>query len=254
MQRTLLALTAAIAFLPAALRAQQPEDTLHVRDGGTRESMTSIDVVPAANAPFSAVVVTDWTRLMPDGSRATMKNHRLIARDSSGRVFQERRYLTPKGDTETTQLSELDFIDPNRHERQICRPALHVCYLTPYNRPVTVALPPAGPLPNDRGKVTREALGQKTIEDVDVVGSREITTLNSGVIGNEKPQPIVKEFWFSPRLSLNVVTKRFDPIASAVQDINVTQINLSEPDPKLFEPPAGYRVIRMDTPQTAAVR
>ncbi len=45
-----------------------------------------------------------------------------------------------------------------------------------------------------------------------------------------------------------MVTKRFNPHASAVQDIELRQVNLSEPDPKLFVPPADYRVIRMNTP------
>ena len=69
------------------------------------ERVQSIDIPPMANAPFSAVVVTEWTRIMPDGSTALMKNHRTVARDSLGRVFQERRYFSPEGDKQMTQLS-----------------------------------------------------------------------------------------------------------------------------------------------------
>jgi hypothetical protein len=79
-----------------------------------------------------------------------------------------------------------------------------------------------------------------------VVGSREVTTLNVGVMGNEKPEPIVKEFWYSPRLGINVITKRFDPRASAIQNFVVGNINLEEPNPRMFEPPAGYRIVPMD--------
>jgi hypothetical protein len=91
--------------------------------------------------------------------------------------------------------------------------------------------------------ITHEALGQKTIEDVDVTGSREITTLPAGQVGNEKPQPIVKEFWYSPRLGINLVTKRFDP-RSGIENFVVDHVSLSEPDPKMFEPPANYQVVR----------
>ena len=79
-----------------------------------------------------------------------------------------------------------------------------------------------------------------------MVGSREVTTLKAGVMGNEKPEPIVKEFWYSPRLGINVITKRFDPRASAMQNFVVGSINLAEPNANLFEPPAGYRIVSME--------
>jgi hypothetical protein len=77
-------------------------------------------------------------------------------------------------------------------------------------------------------------------------GSREVTTLNAGFMGNEKPEPVVKEFWYSPRLGINVITKRFDPRASAVQNFVVGNINQAEPNVRMFEPPPGYRIVQMD--------
>ena len=71
---------------------------VHASDGGTRETLQSIDIVSVPNAPFSATVVTVWTSILPDGSTQTVKNHRTVVRDSSGRVFQERRSFTPNGD------------------------------------------------------------------------------------------------------------------------------------------------------------
>jgi hypothetical protein len=56
----------------------------------------------------------------------------------------------------------------------------------------------------------------------------------------------VKEFWYSPQLGINVSTKRFDPRASAIQDFEVGNISLAEPDAKMFEPPVGFRMVRMD--------
>jgi hypothetical protein len=52
-----------------------------------------------------------------------------------------------------------------------------------YDMPTTVTMPKAGPLPNRMGTVTREELGRKTIDGMDVVGSREVTTLNAGFMG-----------------------------------------------------------------------
>jgi hypothetical protein len=248
---TRLCLSAALlcAVLALPLTAQQVPD--HAPDGGTRERVQSLDIPAIPNAPFSATVVTEWTHIMPDGSKRTTWNHRLVARDSSGRVFQERRYFSPDGQTQTTMISELDYLDPNRHQLFVCFPT-RVCRLYAYNRSFaaptqTTSLPPLVKLPNGT-TIQREDLGRNTIEDIDVLGSREITTIAAGVIGNEKPQPIVKEFWYSPRLQINVVTKRFDPRVSSIQNFNVTQIDRSEPDPKLFEPSAGYRTLDMSQP------
>lgn len=220
--------------------------TAHAPDGGTQERVQSVVIPPIPSAPFTAVVTTEWTRIMPDGSTATTKNHRTVARDSLGRVFQERRYFSPDGDKQMTRLSELDFQDPTLHQMLVCRPDTHVCTMYRYDMPTTVTLPKVGPLPNGMGTLTREELGKKTIDNVEVVGSREVTTLNAGVMGNEKPQPVVKEFWYSPQLGINVITKRFDPRASAVQNFLVGNINLAEPNPRMFEPPAGYRIVPMD--------
>jgi hypothetical protein len=91
--------------------------------------------------------------------------------------------------------------------------------------------------------VENVALGQKTLDDVEATGSREVTTIAAGQIGNPNAEPIVKEFWYSPRLGINLVTKRFDP-RSGIANFVVDHISLSEPDPGMFEPPADYQVVR----------
>jgi hypothetical protein len=229
-------LSVVIAFgffaLGGSLVAQ--DATAHAPDGGTQQRVESVVILPIPSAPFTAVVTTEWTRIMPDGSTGTTKNHRMVARDSLGRVFQERRYFSPDGDKQTTQLSELDYQDPTLHQLMVCRPSTRVCTMYRYDMPMTVTLLKAGPLPNGSGTVTREELGRKTIDGVDVVGSREVTTLNAGFMGNEKPEPVVKEFWYSPRLGINVITKRFDPRASAVQNFVVGNINQAEPNARML--------------------
>jgi len=241
------AATIAFGLLASGLSLMAQEAPIHAPDGGTQQRVESIAIPSTPNAPFSAVVTTVWTKILPDGSTQTIKNHRTVARDSSGRVFQERRFFSPDGDKQVTRLSEVDYQDPNRHETYVCRPDVRVCTVYPFYVPATANLPPARPMPNGAGSVTREDLGQKTVEGLEVLGSREITTINAGVIGNQKAEPIVKEFWYSPRLGINVITKRFDPRASAAQNFDVGSINLAEPDPNLFEPPSDYKVVRMDT-------
>jgi hypothetical protein len=241
------------SFAPQLLSAQQ-QAPVHAPDGGSRERLQSISVLPKAGASFSAVVVTEWTRLLEDGTTTTIKNHRTIARDSTGRIFQERRFFSPTGDKQETPLSNLEYADPTRHEFYDCVPATHVCIVSAYYVPASAPanLPLAVTLPNGAGTITRENLGQKSISDLDAVGSREITTINPGVNGYKVPEPTIKEFWYSPRLEVNLIVKRFEPRGGA-QNITVLNIDLSEPDPKLFTPPPGYRIIHTEPSASSGI-
>jgi hypothetical protein len=216
----------------------------HARDGGTIERIQSIEIPPIPNAPFSAVVVTEWTRIMPDGSTALMKNHRTVARDSLGRVFEERRYFSPDGDKQATMLTETDYEDLTQHQWMRCFVNTRVCSVETYNRPLTASQPRTQN--REESGMKWEDLGQKMVDNLELVGSREVMTIGVGAIGNEKEQPVVKEFWYSPRLKINVTTKRFDPRASTVQNFYVTAINQGEPDAQLFHPPPTFRVVNID--------
>src|ERR1700759_5688775 len=135
-------LVGCLALGGSAVAQDVPE---HAPDGGTVQRIQSIDIPPITNAPFSAVVVTEWTRIMPDGSTALMKNHRTVARDSAGRVFEERRYFAPDGDKQATALSEMDYKDPVTHQWIQCVVNRQVCSVYTYNWAATVsqAKPPA---------------------------------------------------------------------------------------------------------------
>jgi hypothetical protein len=240
-----LAIAISLCFLSISVAQDIPP---HALDGGTREHIDSVTILPAQNAPFSATVVTEWIHILPDGSTQTTKNHRTVARDSSGRVFQERRFFTPDGDRQVTSLSELDYLDPNRGELYVCHPAAHVCTVFVYSMPPSISPPTAGPLPNGRGSVNREDLGRQTIGNLELLGSREVTTINAGVAGNQKAESTVKEFWYSPYLKINVITKRSDPRTSSIQNFEVKDINLNEPDPSTFQPPYDYRLVQAEMP------
>lgn len=222
----------------------------HAPDGGTTQRVQSIDIPTIANAPFSAVVVTEWTKIMPDGSPALIKNHRTVARDSLGRVFEERRYFTPDGDKQVTELLQVDYKDPVLHQWVVCVVNRRVCSAYTYNWAAGVSQPKPATAAQSAANGTKwEDLGKKVIDNVEVVGSQEVMTIPVGTIGNEKAEPVVKEFWYSPRLGINVTTKRFDPRASAVQNFYVTAISQGEPDAQLFHPPADYRIVNMDVLQ-----
>lgn len=231
------------AVLPLA--AQEPIQ--HAPDGGTFERIQSLDIPAIANASFTAVVVTEVTRVLPDGSKQITWNHRNVARDNAGRVFQERRYFAPHGDTQETPLSERDYQDPNLHELVRCFTADRTCRTFSFRQqfvpPSQNASLPASIKLRNGVTIVRESLGHNTIEGLDCIGSRETTTIPAGLIGNEKAESIVKEFWYAPQLGVNVVTKRIDPRISSIQSFTVTQLQLAEPDPSVFAYPANFTLI-----------
>ena len=91
------------------------------------------------------------------------------------------------------------------------------------------------------GETRTESLGVQNIEGVDAEGTRTITTIPAGAIGNERPIEIVYERWYSKELQTIVYSKHSDP-RFGEQTYRLTNINRSEPDPSLFEVPNGYRI------------
>lgn len=227
------------------LMAQVSQDGLHAPSGGTETRVVSIAVPPLPNAPFTATVTTTWVRPLADGSTMTIQNRRTIARDNSGRVFQERRSLYPAGDPNENRIRQLEFGDPSTHVIYLCHPDDRTCEEHNYFPPVSPAqLIPVGPVDDGKAFLTRSDLGRDTVSGVETVGTRETTTISPGTIGNDRAISIVKEFWFSPRLGINVIEKREDPRVGT-QTFTVDPITLGEPDARLFDMPAGYRVVNL---------
>jgi hypothetical protein len=90
-------------------------------------------------------------------------------------------------------------------------------------------------------QVKHEDLGTQTIEGVSAEGKRETVTIPAGQIGNERPIEIITETWSSPELHTIVLRKHSDPRVGETV-FRLTNINRSEPDASLFQPPAGARI------------
>jgi len=88
---------------------------------------------------------------------------------------------------------------------------------------------------------TKEDLGQQVIEGVTAKGTRTTTVIPAGAIGNEQPITVTSEEWFSPDLKVLVMTKHADP-RSGETTYRLTGITRGEPDPSLFDLPAGVTI------------
>jgi hypothetical protein len=88
----------------------------------------------------------------------------------------------------------------------------------------------------------KESLGMKIMEGVGAQGERQTRTIEAGAIGNDRPIQIVSEHWYSPDLQMDVMTRHSDP-RTGEEITRLININRAEPDPSLFQVPAGYQIV-----------
>lgn len=234
--------------------AQTPVQQFYAQDGGTREVLESIVIPPKAQAPFSLLLQTEWVKTLSDGGTITSVNERHIARDSKGRIYQERWFLVPKNGKIESKMTTIQISDPNTHTLYNCfmLEEPHQCVLSTYT-PSTSAIyrfesPSTGTLPNEAGSTIHDNLGKQLLSGVETVGTKDTVIYNPGVFGNDRKMSVEREFWYSTQLGINLLSKRSDP-RFGTQTFTATNLILSEPDAHLFELPAGFTVV--DRRQTA---
>lgn len=245
----------AFSFLVAALSsiapAQAPREQqsapIHQPDGGVRETLESIVVTPVPNAPFSLKLQTEWVRNLGDAGTFTLVNERRIARDGRGRIYEERWLLVPKNGKVQSQMNVVQIADTVKHTLYNCFiDGRHLCHLSYYEDSATlrheVRETRTIALPNDAGFVTHEDLGDGSTEGIETIGTRISTIYNPGVMGNDNKFTVEREYWYSPRLGINLISKISDP-RFGTQTFTATNVDPSEPDPSLFELPKGFSVI-----------
>jgi hypothetical protein len=86
-----------------------------------------------------------------------------------------------------------------------------------------------------------ESLGTKTIEGVQVTGTRNTQTIPTGTIGNDKDLNITRETWYSPELKLVIQSTQSDPRFGQTT-YTLKNIQQGSPDVSLFRVPATYTI------------
>jgi len=234
-----------LLILTASLAVAQPPQQVRRPDGGANGSMESIFIPPKPGAPFSLTLVTDWTRSTGTGGSFTLVNTRRIVRDSKGRIYQERAALVPKNGDVTTFVTTIQITDPDQHTWYNCIVATKVCDLYRYHLSSTDNFKPytgiTGTSPGGKVSHRHEDLGVGSTLGEDTHGYRETTILEPWVVGNDKAMITTREFWYSPRLAVNLISIVDSPL-SGKQVFTAKELSTSEPDPSLFEVPAGYKI------------
>lgn len=242
------------------------------------EIIASSSTKVVKDAPFSAEGISESVQTLQDGNRITRSTTTKMFRDSDGRFRREGAgntnssasallagvYLPNLGFQET-----ISIYDPVEAVRYILTPSTKS--VRRFNNQkvlaeVTVsasgqAASPAVKarvessvagkanvvvLPNFVGGIYSDGktdqLGTKSFEGVAAQGTRTVTTIEAGKIGNERPIEIVDERWYSKELDLIVYSRHYDP-RFGEQIYRLTNISRSEPDRSLFTVPADYKIV-----------
>ena len=203
-------------------------------------------VTPIPNAPLLAVVTTERSQILEDGTTSNQSTLSAIARDTHGKIFNEKRPFLPSSALATPPILSIHIYDPQTRTNTFIDPIHRVVYQSTLNRPPS-ALPPdtgsiplvGNTLPNEYLK--EEDLGRRKMEGVDVHGLRETQTIPAEANGGREIK-VVDEYWYSDELRLNMLVIHKDP-RTGEQTTTVTQVSRSEPDAAIFEIPSGYKLI-----------
>jgi hypothetical protein len=199
---------------------------------------SGIFVTPIPNAPFLAVVTTQGTRILEDGTVLNQRTFSAIARDHQGRIFNEQRPWVAVSDTNDPPILTIHIYDPQTRQNTFLRPQDKTAWQNTVNHPPATRPPalggPAGPY------VKEEDLGTRRMEGVDCHGTRDTQTIPADAIGG-KELKLVDEVWYSDDLRLNMLVIHDDP-RTGEQTTTVTQVNRGEPDPAIFAIPTDYKV------------
>lgn len=228
----------------------------------TGESGGSPKVVKGA--PYSAETMVETTQTLADGTVIHNKQTGAVYRDSEGRTRREQAILmgapvaTNAGSSPRNTLIFVN--DPEAGTNYMLDTNMktaHNLSTPPYYAPADTgngSVRKAGEVMTgvaseavtgtvvtyqlDQPEQTeRVSLGAKTIEGVQVEGTRTVMTIPAGQIGNDRPIQTVIESWYSPQLQTVVYSKTTDPrMGETVYQL--TKIKLSEPEPSLFRLPA----------------
>ncbi len=161
-----------LVLAPFALPAQaQTASQVMAQDGQIHTQIQGITIPAIPNAPFSAKVIVQWDEPLANGATISRQYYTLVARDSQGRVRRETRAFVPAGSIAEPLLRTFYVNDPVSAMHINCILSTKKCGVTDFH--LRAALTQASATSVAAAGVTREDLGQKTINSIPVTGNRE---------------------------------------------------------------------------------
>ena len=217
------------------------------------------------NQPYKAQANTETKRTLADGSHITQSTTAMIARDSEGRTVNAQKVgdsLTITTIFDPVAKTHINYTSDTKIAHVLALP-------TPTALQVPVAMgaafsgsavgPPSGAVgffvqgravsSQLSGKhTTTESLGTKTVERIQVTGTRTTSTIPAGTIGNEEDLTTTREECYSPELKFVAQSTQNDPrFGQTTYTLN--DIQQGPPDAALFQVPADYKIEEIPAPK-----
>ena len=181
-----------------------------------------------AGAPYSGREHTESAARAGDSDTTTY-------RDSRGRVRTERRVFP------SVAFRLVEVSDPVANCLYVFDSVNRVAHRLPLLPNTSTRItPPTEPMRTlpDGTTVASEPLGTKTISGVTVTGTKVTSVHPAG----SRAGTTTAEIWRSPELGL-VVYATNSSSSGSVSTQTIQDLSTKEPDPSLFQVPAGYRVV-----------
>jgi hypothetical protein len=234
--------------------------------GDAQDTVVGPLTVPAIVAtPFSAVGIAETTRQSADGNQFSRTSTYHFYRDTQGRTRIERavRLARLNANGEQAALPLIEIRDPVAKQMTILNSRIKTAVTDTVAR--LHASEPASTRPrifaefggvrigaSDRGWSAPVSLGEKSMDGLSAIGTRQIYTIAAGSkFGNEKAVSITVEQWYSPALGM-ILSKTGTASSGGQSSYHLEQIVQAEPDASLFTIPADYRKISLPMPAGAA--
>ena len=235
--------------------------------------------------PYQADATTETIQTLSDGSHITQKITAHVARDAEGRTMRSQTMSgvgpwAPSSERQVTFVSifdpvagqHVDYTSESKTAHVLPMPspnglkAVHgtISSGAPAGGDVVFKAPPpgepgglmvagatvmAGPVTASAGpsgaNETTESLGNRSIEGLTADGTRAKDVIPAGTIGNDKDLVSTRETWYSSELKIVLASVRNDPRFGEVR-YSLTNIQMTAPDPSLFQVPSGYSIERPD--------
>jgi hypothetical protein len=198
-------------------------------------------------APYSGKQTTVKTQTLTDGSTTTETHVELLWRDAEGRTRREIIQHTPSG-VEYRSVIVTDPVTGLYLKWMIDYPSdKKLMHIWPNAQHVTAPIPAGKPQANPgitppMPGFQREALTPQEINGVFAEGTCITRTIQLTEESSKRTIEVINELWISPDLKIIVRHVHEDP-RSGKEATDVTDVVRGDPDPALFQAPAGYEVV-----------
>jgi hypothetical protein len=170
-------------------------------------------------------------------------------------IYQQKRYGDSQGRTRTEFTTHSESGEANRTTVSVFDPNQKISlswtigdhiestyFVNTMGRDATSAPQQSYPTPTQSGpKIlrTNEQLGMQEVQGFSCTATRSTTVYPIGTVGNDRPITSVYERCTSSEFGFALSDKTIDP-RSGTFSLTAISISREEPNPSLFQPPAGF--------------